>query len=89
MKKEIRVTGSGKIIMRILPKNVRIERRRIRMQRNELDVGRMTKESIWQSYQSWRGYAKEYDNYKAVGETDVYFRKIMKGVIFDGHCTAK
>ena len=82
LKKNIRLSETGKVTMRILPKNVRRERRKIRAQRAEYDAKRISKESIWQSYQSWRGYAKKYDNYKVIGETDKYFNKIMKGVDF-------
>ena len=83
LKKNIQLTDTGKIVMSILPKNIRAERRKIRIQRREYNAGRMLKESIWQSYQSWRGYARKYNNYEAVGTMDHYFNKIMKGVDFN------
>lgn len=47
-------------------------------------------EFMYQTYnQSWRGYAKKCDNYKAVGEMDQYFNKIMKEVDFSDYRRAK
>ena len=71
------------------PENIRAERARIRFQRKEYDAGRMPAQSIWQSYQSWRGYAKKCDNYKAIGEMDQYFNKIMKEVDFSDYRRTK
>ena len=34
-------------------------------------------------YQSWRGYAKQYNGYKTVGAMDQFFATVMKGVNFD------
>ena len=89
LKKSVKLTESGKIVMNILPENIRKERARIRFQRAEYDAGRMPVSSIWGSYQSWRGYAKKYNNYKAIGEMDAYFNKIMKGVDFSDYRRTK
>ena len=82
LKKRIHFTETGKIVMQISQKNVRIRRQTIRMQREEYDAGRMPAECIWQSYQSWRGYAMKYNDSHIVHEMDCYFAKVMKGVDF-------
>ena len=82
LKKRIHFTETGKIIMQVSEKNVKDRRKTIRMQREEYDAGRMPASSIWQSYQSWRGYAKKYNDSHIVHEMDCYFAKVMKGVDF-------
>ena len=89
LKKKIRLTETGKIVMRILPKNIRTERRKIHTQRKEYDAGRISRESIWQSYQSWRGYARKCSNYRDIGDMDRYFSKVMKEVDFSDFKRAK
>lgn len=82
LKKRIYFSPTGKIVMQVSQKNIRARRQTIRMQREEYDAGRMPASSIWQSYQSWRGYAKKYNDSHIVHEMDLYFAKVMKGVDF-------
>ena len=85
LKKRVRLTEGGRILLRVSRDNFRAEQRRIRAMKEEADVGRIPPESIRQSYQSWRGYAGKCDNYGAIGKMDRYFRKIMGGSAAGGH----
>lgn len=80
LKKRIHITDTGKIVMRLTRENIRQERKRILALRAEYDAGRMPKESIKQSYQAWRGYAKKYDSYHTVGDMDKFFNKVMEDI---------
>lgn len=77
LKKRVRLTESGKVLLRISRDNFTAEKRRIAMQRAEYEAGRMPTNAIAQSYRAWRGYAGRYDNYGSIGEMDRYFQKSM------------
>ena len=49
------LTDTGKVIKRLNPKNVTMERRRIKAYKRLLDIGGMTYEDIEQSVKSWMG----------------------------------
>ena len=83
LKKRVHIEDTGRIVLRLTRENIAEERRRILAGRAEYDAGRMSAASVWQSYQSWRGYAKQYNAYKTVGAMDQFFASVMKGVNFD------
>lgn len=83
LKKRVHIEDTGRIVLRLTRENIREEKKRIEYMREEFNAGRMPASSMWQSYQSWRGYAKKYNGYKTVGAMDKYFAEIMKGVSFD------
>ena len=67
--------------MRLTRKNISERRKRIVAMRAEYDAGRMPLESILQSYQAWRGYAKKYDSYHTVGDMDKFFHEVMGDIL--------
>lgn len=73
LKKRVRLTDTGKVVMRLTRENIQEEEQRILYMVAEYKAGRMTKESLKQSYLSWRGYAKKYDSFHAVGNMDKFF----------------
>ena len=76
LKKRIRLTDSGKVIMRPINANIKARKRRIKRQKELLDSGKMTMGSIMQSYISWRGYATKYDiKHKTLKEIDNLFEE--------------
>lgn len=79
LKKRVHIEDTGKIIFRLTRKNINDERRKIKLQRAEYDAGRMRRENINQSYETWRGYAKKYCAYKTVGAMDKFFAETMIG----------
>lgn len=80
LKKRIHITDTGKIVMHLTRENLQEERKRILYLREEYNAGRMPIESIMQSYQSWRGYAKKYNSYHTVGDMDKFFFSVMEGI---------
>lgn len=81
LKKRVHITDQGRIIMRLTRDNYREEKQRILYLREEYDAGRIPINSIKQSYNSWRGYAKKYDNYRTVGKMDKFFYGVMHDII--------
>lgn len=65
LKKRTSMTETGKIIMRLVRKNVRDELRRIKFQKEQFDAGRMQMRPIEQSIEEWCAYARKYHAYKA------------------------
>lgn len=84
LKKRVRLTDSGKIVMRLTRENIREEENRILLMVAEYKAGRMPKESLKQSYQSWRGYAKKYDSYHVIGRMDKFFCRATEGIFSGG-----
>lgn len=81
LKKRVRLTNSGKIVMRLTRKNIREEEKRIVHMVNEYKAGRIPKESIRQSYRAWRGYAQKYDSYRVVGKMDKFFCNTVRDIL--------
>ena len=81
LKKRVRLTDSGKIVMRLTRENIREEEKRILFMITEYKAGRMPKESIKQSYRAWRGYAQKYNSYHVVGKMDKFFCNAMKEIL--------
>ena len=49
------LSGNGKVIKRINPKNVTRQRRRMKAYKRQMDKGKMSYEDIFQSCRSWMG----------------------------------
>lgn len=74
LKKRIYLQENGRVSMRLTQKNISSRRRKLRKQKENLDSGKLTMETISQSYQSWRGYAAKYDSHKTLQSMDkLYF----------------
>lgn len=77
LKKRIKLTETGKVVMRLQRENVMRERKRLRKQRKMLDCGEITFDMIKQSYQAWRSYAKKCDAQKIIYQMDSYFKELF------------
>ena len=76
LKKNIRLTDSGKIKMRPIRKNTTARKKRIKRQKELLESGKITMDGIIQSYISWRGYATKYDiKQETLKEIDNLFKE--------------
>lgn len=84
LKKRVRLTDTGKIVIRVSRENIAASERKIRSLREEVDAGRMSLSSAVQSYQSRRGYAKAYDSYVVVKNYDRLFGRLFHEQIADG-----
>lgn len=75
LKKRIHYSDTGKIIMRLVPKNISDRRACIRKAYREC----RPMASIDNSRVSWEGYALKYNGYKTVESTRTYERRIRDG----------
>ena len=64
LKKRTKVLSSGKIVMQLVRKNIRDKLRTIKIQKNDLDNGKMPFDSILQSFVTWCSYAGKYNSNK-------------------------
>ena len=67
LKKRIKLTETGRIVMRLERSNVRRERERIKANTESIAAGIMTPESAAMSWQSWEAYAGRYDAHRTLG----------------------
>lgn len=72
LKKRIKITESGKILMRLSRKNITQRRKKLKSMGK---VGVPRKE-IAQSYTSWKGYAKTYDATKSIETMEDLFLEV-------------
>ena len=74
LKKRIHITDTGKIVMRLKRKNITKIRQKLKaMCRKGVD-----KASAYQTYQSWRGYALNYNGFRAVKNIDRLFYELWR-----------
>ena len=84
LKKRVHLEDNGKIILRLTRQNIQREEARLRYVRAEYDAGRMSADAARQSYKAWRGYAKSYNAYRAVGNMDRYAKSILGDFFLKG-----
>lgn len=78
LKKRTHLTDSGRVIMRPVNANIQARKQKIKRQKVLFDEGKITMESILQSYTSWRGYAIKYDiKYNTLKSVDDLFSQIF------------
>lgn len=83
LKKRFDVSESGKIIMRLSRPNITHRRRRTKRQadilNSDIPTGRKNElaKSMWQSLQSWEGYAKHADAYNAVSNAREQYNHLL------------
>ena len=80
LKKRFLITKSGKIIMKIWRKSVSKERGKLKRLAGKARAGDITWKDVYQSYQSWRSYAKHGDAWRTIRAMDRYY----SGLVFGG-----
>lgn len=78
LKKRITLNEDGSVTMRLTRNNVKRRKRILRKQRENLTNGTTTLESIIQSQQSWKGYARKYNTHKVINMIDWYFYNLFR-----------
>lgn len=74
LKRRFKFGKNGKIVTRLLRKNITARRRKLKRQKRALQNGKANIKSIHQSYQAWRGYALKWDSRKTVRTMDkIYY----------------
>lgn len=69
-----RLTPSGKVVMRVLPKKVTRERRKLKKLVSRCKAGLMTRRDVDECFKSWVAHASKGDCYKLIASmTDYYY----------------
>ncbi len=77
MKVRYSYTESGHIVKRLTPEAFTRERRRLKSYRRLLDAGRITRQDARNFYQSFRGAAKRFDNYRSLRNLDKLYDELF------------
>lgn len=77
LKAKIRVTETGKVIMRPDHSTLVRERRKLRRMKEKLDRGEISIKDVEQQYKSWKGHIEYFNSYKSVRNIDEYYNKLF------------
>lgn len=75
LKRRFTITQTGKVLTRLMRPNITKRRRTLKRQ---MQLSEEHVESVEQSYQSWRGYAKKWDSYKTVCNMDSLHGRLVR-----------
>ena len=78
LKKRIFISDTGKVVMRLARKNITKRRQLIKKQIKLYYDGKATYKSLCQSYDSWVGYALNYNAYKTILSMDKLFIDLFR-----------
>lgn len=80
LKKKVKLTDSGAVIIRLTKNSFKATRRRLKRMKDK----NLPYEDIRQSYNSWRGNCKEYKAHRSVANMDRYFNKTFFEPFMEG-----
>lgn len=78
LKIRFRLTDSGKIVKKLNRNSIKSIRRKIHIFQNWVSEGKLSIEDACTSYQSWRGFAKQFSSYKTLCSLDRLFVNCFK-----------
>lgn len=73
-----KLTQTGKVIMLIDPKNVKAQRKKLRRLVAKSRKGLIPKESVNESYRSWRDHASKGNSYKLISRMDKFYADLWR-----------
>ena len=73
-----RLTGTGKVVRTVLPKNVKSYRRKLFRLVKLAKKGKISHEKVDECYRSWRAHAEKGDSTKLLRRMDAYYRDLWK-----------
>lgn len=77
LKVKVRMTDTGRVIMRPDRKTITRERRKLKALRRKLDTGAIQFHDVKQAYESWKGHVKHFDSYRTVRNMDKLFKELF------------
>ncbi len=77
LKMRVFVTPSGKIVKKIYKRSVTRERRKLKKLRKMLDRGKVTREDIYNAWQSWKSYALRFNAWHTVQNMGKLYDKLF------------
>lgn len=72
------ITGTGKVVMTVLSKNVKAERKKLQRMVNKCKRGEITRKSVYDSYASWRAHAEQGDSHNLIMRMDQYLKSLWE-----------
>lgn len=69
-----RLTNTGKVVKTVLPKNVKLYRKKLRRLVNLSKKGKFPREKVDECYRSWKAHASYGDSYKLLKRMDEFYR---------------
>ena len=70
------LTDTGKVLMFVDPKNVKMARRRLRRMAGLVRKGKLSKHKIDECYKCWRNHASKGDSTKLLRRMDAYYKSL-------------
>ena len=70
------LTPTGKVLMLIDPKNVKMERKRLRRMVNLAKKGRLTRQKVDQCYTSWKAHASKGNSHNLLQRMDTFYEDL-------------
>ena len=71
-----RLNDTGKVVVSVIPNNVKAERRKLRRLVNLAKKGRLSRQKVDQCYQSRRAHASKGDTYRLLRRMDEYYKEL-------------
>ena len=71
------VTPTGRIIKKMPRRSISRMRRRLKKLRHMLDAGRITREDIWNAWQSWRSHAMRFNAWHTVKSMEHLYNRLF------------
>lgn len=75
---DYKLTNTGKVLMFIDPKNVKMERRRLRRMANLVKKGRLTRHKVDECYKCWRNHASKGSSRKLLKRMDTFYEDLWR-----------
>lgn len=73
-----RLTDTGKVIMRLLPKSISRERRKLKRLVSLVEKGELTKEHVDECYKAWKAHAAKGNCRGLISAMDKYYTNLFK-----------
>lgn len=73
------LTGTGKVIKKILKENVSDERRKLRRLKGLADKGILSKGDVNKCYEAWKSHAAKGNTYTLIREMDKFYKSLWEG----------
>lgn len=71
-----RLTGTGKVIKSVLPRNIKAYRRKLRRLVNLAKKGKLPRKRVDECYRSWRAHAEYGNSTKLLRRMDAYYKSL-------------
>ena len=71
------LTNTGKVVQKIYKKSVVRQRRKLKALRRLFDLGKLSLEDVYTSFQSWRAYAMHFDAWHTINNMTVLYNRLF------------